>query len=186
MGDAPVWPVTYLMVQMMAELGGGAAMILVIVATIYAGELAWRERDLGFDQIQDTLPAPTWLTVTSQLAALMVVFTVLSLLIIAVGIGIQALLGYYHFELLLYVKGILVLNPVHAQYTAAALFLQHVVRNKPGASLLVGSVLLQVASSFGPWICRRREIWFRGIDWATAISLPRSPGSTPTGWPVPA
>jgi len=152
LGDAPVWPVTYLMVQMMAELGGGAAMILVIVATIYAGELAWRERDLGFDQIQDTLPAPTWLAVTSQLAALMVVFTVLSVLIIAVGVGIQAFLGYYHFELLLYVKGILVLNLLFcAQYTAAALFLQHVVRNKFLAhTLLVGSfVLLQVASSFG-------------------------------------
>ena len=40
--DRDVWPVTYLMLQ---AVEGNAMLFFIIVATLYAGELIWRERD---------------------------------------------------------------------------------------------------------------------------------------------
>src|ERR1019366_2018243 len=48
-----VWPVTYLMLQ---SVEGGAALFFYIVATLYAAELVWRERDTQFSGIHDALP----------------------------------------------------------------------------------------------------------------------------------
>ena len=48
-----VWPVTYLMLQVVQ---GSAALFFYIIATLYAGELIWRQRDVRFDQIHDSLP----------------------------------------------------------------------------------------------------------------------------------
>ncbi len=48
-----VWPVTYLMLQ---SVEGGAVLFLYIVATLYAAELIWRERDTHFSGIHDALP----------------------------------------------------------------------------------------------------------------------------------
>ena len=48
-----VWPVTYLMLQ---AVEGSATLFFYIVATLYAAELIWRERDTHFDGIHDALP----------------------------------------------------------------------------------------------------------------------------------
>src|ERR1700722_16882821 len=48
-----VWPVTYLMRQ---AVEGPATLFFYIVATLYAAELIWRERDTHFDGIHDALP----------------------------------------------------------------------------------------------------------------------------------
>ena len=45
MQDANVWPVTYLMLQ---AVEGSAMLFFLIIATLYAGELIWRERDTSF------------------------------------------------------------------------------------------------------------------------------------------
>ncbi len=42
LADQNVWPVTYLMLQ---SVEGSAILFLYIVATLYAAELLWRERD---------------------------------------------------------------------------------------------------------------------------------------------
>src|ERR1700722_18988334 len=51
--DQNVWPVTYLMLQ---SVEGGAALFFYIVATLYAAELIWRERDTNFSGIHAALP----------------------------------------------------------------------------------------------------------------------------------
>ena len=48
-----VWPVTYLMLQ---AVEGGASLFFFIVASLYAAELIWRERDTQFAGIHDALP----------------------------------------------------------------------------------------------------------------------------------
>ncbi len=60
-GGVDVWPVTYLMLQ---AVEGGATLFFYIVATLYAAELIWRERDTHFDGIHDALP----MSVTHRLA----------------------------------------------------------------------------------------------------------------------
>jgi ABC-2 type transport system permease protein len=99
--DRNIWPVTYLMLQ---AVEGSSALFLYIVATLYAAELIWRERDTGFAGIQDALPmreATDWL---SKFFAIAFVELVLLTMVMLCGVIMQTVLGYHHYELLQYCK----------------------------------------------------------------------------------
>ena len=97
------WPVTW---QMLDLLSGTFSAFMLVIITLYAGELAWRERDNRLDQINDALPVPTWLPFLGKLLALMLVPVVLQALLMLCGLGIQTAKGYHHYELGLYFKGL--------------------------------------------------------------------------------
>ena len=69
-GDVNVWPVTYLMLQ---AVEGGATLFFYIVATFYAAELIWRERDTQFEGIHDALPMRETTDWLSKFTALCIV-----------------------------------------------------------------------------------------------------------------
>ena len=95
----PLYPVTY---RMLEFGGGGFFLFALAITTFYAGELVWRERDAGVAQIVDALPVRRWVLFSSKLIALMLVEVVLVLVILLVGVTVQASKGYYHFEFPLY------------------------------------------------------------------------------------
>ena len=101
LADVNVWPVTYLMLQ---AVEGSAMLFLYIVATLYAGELIWRERDTRFAGIHDALPLRESVDWVSKFIA--ICFVMLALLTVAglCGIFMQTVAGYYHYELLQYAK----------------------------------------------------------------------------------
>jgi ABC-2 type transport system permease protein len=144
-----VWPVTYLMLQ---AVEGGAMLFFYIVATFYAAELIWRERDTHFEGIHDALPmgeATDWL---SKLSALCVVE--LALLTIAgfCGIVMQTIGGYFHYELLQYGKELhIVTFPQVLTFALFALFVQTMVGNKfVGHGIVIGIFVMQpVLFNFG-------------------------------------
>jgi len=148
-GEVNVWPVTYLMLQ---AVEGGATLFFYIVATLYAGELVWRERDAHFDGIHDALPmgeAVDWL---SKLSAIAFVELVLLTVTMLVGISMQALAGYYHFELLQYVKELYIITfPQLIGFALLALFVQTMVSNKfIGHGIVIGIFVLQpILYNFG-------------------------------------
>jgi ABC-2 type transport system permease protein len=148
-GGVDVWPVTYLMLQ---AVEGGAMLFFYIVATLYAAELTWRERDTHFDGIHDALPlsvTPDWL---SKLTAIMLVEAFLLVLAMLVGIVMQTIAGYYHYELLQYCKELfLVTYPQIVAFTLLALFIQTVVSNKfLGHGIVIGIfVLVPILFNFG-------------------------------------
>src|SRR5271154_7203518 len=117
-----VYPVTFLMVQ---AVEGNATLFFLIVATLYAGELVWRERDTHFDGIQDALPmreSTDWL---SKLAALATIELILLTVIMLCGILSQMFAGYFNFELLEYIKELYFITfPQVLVFVLAALFLQ--------------------------------------------------------------
>jgi hypothetical protein len=55
MFGTPVYPVTYLVVEL---VGGGFGLFHVIIIAFYSGELIWRERDARMNQLSDALPVP--------------------------------------------------------------------------------------------------------------------------------
>ena len=133
--DTPVYPVTYLMAD---SIKGGLGLFLIVIITLYAGELVWKERGLKYDQIHDALPMPGWLNFTSQWTALFIVQAFLLVLLIGCGVGLQAAQGYYRFQLPVYVKElVLIVLPILAQFSVLALFLQTMVSNKFLAHALV-------------------------------------------------
>ena len=138
-----VWPVTYLMLQ---AVEGGAILFFFIVATFYAGELIWRERDTRFEGIHDALPmgeATDWLSkLTSLCMVEMVLLTVAGLC----GIVMQTIAGYYHYELLQYFKELYIVTfPQVLIFILFALFVQTIVNNKfVGHAIVIGAFLMQI------------------------------------------
>jgi hypothetical protein len=126
--DNDVYPVTFLMVQ---AVQGSATLFFLIIATLYAGELVWRERDIQFSGIHDALPlreSTDWL---SKLAALAIIELLLLTVVLFCGILSQIFAGYYHFELIQYFKQIyLITFPNVLTFVLLALFLQTVLGNK--------------------------------------------------------
>jgi ABC-2 type transport system permease protein len=93
------YPVTY---QMLEGATGGLFVFALAIITFYAGELVWRERDAGLNQIVDALPVQRWVLFTSKLTALLLVQIILVLVIMAAGLIVQISHGYHHFEFGLY------------------------------------------------------------------------------------
>ncbi len=126
--DGNVYPVTFLI---LGAVEGNATLFLYIVATLYAGELVWRERDTSFSGIHDALPmreSTDWL---SKLSALAMVELLLLTVVLLCGVVSQAISGYFHFELLQYVKELWVITfPQILIFSLAALFFQTILSNK--------------------------------------------------------
>ena len=147
--DQNVWPVTYLMVQ---AVEGSATLFLFIVATLYAAELLWRERDTHFDGIHDALPMRESIDWLSRLTAVVVVELFLLAVAMLIGIFMQTIAGYYHYELLQYLKELYVVTfPQVLTFILLAFFVQTVVSNKfIGHGILIGIfVLMPILFNFG-------------------------------------
>lgn len=91
-----IHPVTRVMIRMLRQ---SFLIIPLIVAIFYAGELVWRERDRRTEEIVDAAPAPDWAFVAPKIVA--VALALLSLMAVSVvtAMGVQALKGYFAFEL---------------------------------------------------------------------------------------
>ena len=144
-----VWPVTYLMLQ---AVEGTATLFFYIVATLYAAELVWRERDVHADGIHDSLPMPELVDWLSKLAAIAVVELFLLTVTMFCGVFMQTLAGYYRYEFLQYFKELyLVTFPQVMTFALLALFVQTVVSNKfVGHAIALGVfIMTPILFNFG-------------------------------------
>ncbi len=140
--DSAVWPVTY---QMVAIISGSANLFLYIIATLYGGELIWRERDVQFDGIHDALPVPGWVNFVSQFVSLALLEAILLAVVIVFGVLMQAVAGYYNFELPVYLKELYLIQlPELLAFILLALFLHTLIPNKFAAHAGVIGILLSV------------------------------------------
>ena len=148
-GGQNVWPVTYLMVQ---AVEGSATLFFLIVAGLYAAELLWRERDTHFDGIHDALPVSELADWLSKLTAIAVVELLLLAVTLIVGVFMQTLAGYHHYEVGQYLKELyLIVFPTVMGIAMLALFVQTMVSNKfLGHGIVLGIVILApVVFAFG-------------------------------------
>jgi ABC-type transport system involved in multi-copper enzyme maturation permease subunit len=139
--DQNVYPVTFLMVQ---AVEGNATLFLFIIATLYAGELIWRERDTSFSGIHDALPMGETTDWLSKFIALTVVEGILLAVILLCGVIMQTTAGYYHYDLLQYFKELyLIAFPLVISFILLAFFVQTVVSNKfMGHAIVIGIFVL--------------------------------------------
>jgi ABC-2 type transport system permease protein len=144
-----VWPVTFLVVSVVS---GQAGLFLYIIGALYAGEVIWRERDVRFEQIHDSLPLRDWTDFVSKFLALALVETVLASVVLFCGVLSQSFQGYFRFELVHYAKEIyLVYLPQLLMVILLALFLQTFLGNKFVAhAVVVGFfVLIPILYAWG-------------------------------------
>ena len=136
-----VWPVTYLMLQ---AVEGNAMLFLIIVTTLYAGELIWRERDTSFEQIHDSLPMREGIDWLSKFCSLAVVQLILLTVVLFCAIVSQTVQGYYHYEFLQYFKELYLITFAQVViYSFLALCIQTLVPNKfLGHGIVIGFFIL--------------------------------------------
>jgi ABC-2 type transport system permease protein len=139
------FPVTY---QVLEMLGGMFALFLVIIITIYAGELVWEERETGAAQIHDALPIPTWIPFAGKTAALVAMCAVLLAVAMVTGMLVQAANGYFRFEPGLYLRELFGLGlPNLALLVVLVMTIQSLVNHK-----YVGHLLAIVFYVGAPWL----------------------------------
>lgn len=100
-------PVTY---QALELTVGGFKLFTIIIVTFYAGELVWRERDVGMQDIVDATRAPTWVGYLAKLGALLLVAVAIEGPIAVVALVSQVSRGYFAIEWKLYVTELLVID----------------------------------------------------------------------------
>ncbi len=96
------WPVTHLVAG--TVLSGTLSTVFAVLIALFAGELAWRERDVGVSEITDAAPVPDWVFLLGRFLALVGMLVALQAVLMAAGVLLQALQGYGRFELGLYLR----------------------------------------------------------------------------------
>lgn len=149
LNGTPIWPVT---AEMVRALTGGIGLFVILLTTIYAGELVWRERQLRADGATDALPVPTGVVVFGKLLGFLGAMAVMVLATLVAVLGVQTFKGYHRYEMVLYAETILgVLWPSTVQLTLLAILVHTVVNNKyvGHVVMIVFFVLTAVLNSWG-------------------------------------
>ena len=144
-----IYPVTRRLIDV---LRGAFAFIPVIVAIYYAGELVWRERDRGTEEIIDAAPVPDWVFVAPKILAIALVFVALLVVSIVAAALMQLIKGYSNVELGKYLWWYLTpLTVSLTLFAVLAVFVQALVPHKfLGWGVMVIYIVAQiVAVSYG-------------------------------------
>ena len=148
-GDSIRWPVTTLIASNIPDV---MLLFTVLLATLYGGELVWRERQLKLDQMQDAMPVPAWVPFGAKLFAVFFGLCVVYALVAMGAMVMQLVQGYTHLQPLLYVEIIgVTLVPVAFGIVAFALAVHALVNQKFVGHLVIVAywVLLPVLSTLG-------------------------------------
>jgi len=126
--ETKVYPVTEVMVN---AIESGFLLFALIIVTFYAGEIVWRERQARVSEVTDATPVPSSAVWSGKLLALYVIVVLLMLTAMLTTIGVQTAKGFHHYELLLYVKRLLLETTVPMLMMATlAVVLQVLTNNK--------------------------------------------------------
>ena len=123
----PTWPMTY---QVLEAMGGLFAAFTVVLIALFAGDLAWHERDLKVQQLVDATPMPTWVPFVGKVSALILVVACLQVVVLIAGVTAQLARGFHDIDLLLYVKVLFGVYMVSFALTVILAFVVHVIVNQ--------------------------------------------------------
>ncbi len=121
------WPVTHLIAGTVLSTALGPVMALLIA--ISAGELVWRERDVGIGDIVAVTPVPNAVSLLGRFLALVAMLATLQLVLMLAGIALQTIRGWHQYELSVYFKLLFGLKLVDYVLLAALAMAVHVIVN---------------------------------------------------------
>ena len=133
--DTSTWPVTLLVAG--TVLSQRAAPLIWVLIALYAGELVWKEREVGVAEITDAAPVPEGVVLLGRFLALVALLLMMQAASMVGGILIQVLQGYYDLELGLYLRIVFGLNLADHVLLAALAMTIHVVANHKGLGHMV-------------------------------------------------
>lgn len=140
-------PVTYMVLDL---IRGVFELYMLVVTTLFAGEMIWREREARMAQMLDAMPAPTWLPLAGKFLALVGLQAVLLFMAMVVGMLVQLFKGYFGLEPGLYIRVLFtVLLPQYALLAAVAIAMQVVVNNRYLAYFILIAIYLVAGTARG-------------------------------------
>jgi hypothetical protein len=147
----PLVPTTMLVLReltggLSAELAAEPArwVLIPLMIIFFAGELVWRERDLGVNELTDAMPIPEWVPLLGKFLGLGLVLAAFFAVQTAAGVAAQTILGHHHYELGLYLKVLFGLQlPEYLLFAVLALAVHVVVNQK-----YVGHLVAVLAYAF--------------------------------------
>ncbi|MGH7619623.1 MAG: ABC transporter permease/M1 family aminopeptidase [Gemmatimonadaceae bacterium] len=148
-GDSARWPVTSVVAPNVAD---ALVVFMVLLGTLYGGELVWRERQLKADQLQDAMPVPVWVTFGGKLLAVFLGVVSLALVSCVAAMGMQLVQGYTNLQLWLYAQVILFVSlPMALALVAMAMGVHALVNQKFVGHLIIIAywVIVPVLSNLG-------------------------------------
>ena len=121
------WPVTHLIAG--TVLGSYLPPVLALLIAIFAGELVWREREVGMGDIAAVAPVPDSVALLGRSLALVAMLVTLQVAFMAAGMILQASQGYTRFEIDVYLKLLFGIKLVDYVLLAALAMAVHVIVN---------------------------------------------------------
>lgn len=154
-GGAALVPATVLVLgELTAPLSAELSrwVIIPLLVIFFAGELVWRERDVGLGEITGALPGSEWAPLLGTFLGLGLVLAVFMALQTMAGVVAQAVLGYRNFEVWLYLTILFGLQfPEYLLFAMLALVVHVVVNGKYTGHLvaIAAYVVIAMAPMFG-------------------------------------
>ncbi|MBN1952899.1 MAG: hypothetical protein JW801_16970 [Bacteroidales bacterium] len=158
MYNTPTLPVTYMLLD---KLSTGFMIFTIVLLVVYSGELIWKDIHNRFAAILDSSPLSDQQIILSKFTAMILAELLMLVVIILTGMGMQAFLGFFEFQLAVYFK-FLFLNffPMLFLMTLLTFFIHTLVNNKYLGHALI--ILFYIAQGF----YGRLGIWDRMFQYA--------------------
>lgn len=166
--NLPLIPTT---ARVLAELTGGPGMdrwiIISLLIILFAGELVWRERDAGTNEITDTMPESSWVPLLGKFLGITILITLFIALQMGMGMLAQVINGYHKFEIAHYVKVLFGLQlPQYLIFLALALFIHVLINNKYLGHLIALLVLMVTSLSWLFGLEHNLLLYGHGPNWS--------------------
>ena len=148
--DTPVWPVTHLVASV--ALSSRNLPIIFLIIALWAGEMVWKDRDVGMAEIADAAPVSEGIVVLGRFLAVVATLALLTVVIMAAGFTLQAFQGYYDFEPGLYFRILFGINFANYVLWAALAMTIHVIVNQKYIGhmlMLMFFAFMMTSSGFG-------------------------------------
>jgi len=145
--DTSTWPVTHLIAG--EVLGIPMSIMFSVLISLVAGELVWKEREVGAGDIAAAAPIPDWVPFAGRFIALVAILVMLLVVLMVSGVTLQAFQGYYRFELGLYTRILFGLNLADYLIFSAFAMVVHVVVNHKnlGHVVIVATYMFTLTSA---------------------------------------
>lgn len=162
----PIIPRTSEMISFLTATLGNVRSPLVIIPLLimyYAGELVWRERVTGIDEITDTAPVPEWVLFLGKFLGLGGILVLWMAVLILIGIITQWGFGYSHFEFALYAKALFGLQLVNYLLFVLLALAVHVAVNQKYVAHMV-TLIAWALIAFAPQLGIEHKLIIYGSD----------------------
>jgi ABC-2 type transport system permease protein len=175
------WPVTHLVAG--TVLSVAVAPVIVVLIAVFAGELVWREREVGMSAVADAAPVPDGVSLLGRFLALVGMLVVLQAVLMAAGIALQAMQGYHRYEPGLYLRILFGIKLADYVLLAAVAMAVHVVVNQKYLGHL-GVVLFYLFTAFSPRLGIRHHLLVYGTSpgWVYSDMNGFGPYAAPFVW----